>query len=176
VVQRLAASTALTLAGYWFTNPGNSQGHGWGFRYLHSAWWVLPLLAAALVAADTARRESWARLLGVLTALGLLVGLPLYLVQVERFVARHLAQDFPEGDAGAEIHLLRIDRGYYTQDLVQNDPFLRGRVLRLRSRGSERDRAMLERAFPGARRVRADARGELWVVPDAPEAAGPPPR
>ena len=162
---RIFASAALTIVGYWFTPPMNTQGHGWGFRYFHSAWWVLPLFAAALVVGDHARRARWTALLGVLTMLALLVTLPLHLVQVERFVARHLAQDFPVAGSGTQIHLLRLDRGYYTQDLIQNDPFLRGPAIRLRSLGAERDHEMLRRAFPGARLERADERGELWRVP-----------
>src|SRR5262249_7576424 len=41
----LTASALLTLVGYVLVPP--DQGHGWGYRYFHSAWMALPLLAAA---------------------------------------------------------------------------------------------------------------------------------
>ena len=36
-----------TLIGYFFFPP--DQGHGWGYRYFHSAWMALPLLATAAI-------------------------------------------------------------------------------------------------------------------------------
>jgi len=41
----LTASALLTLVGYFFVPV--DQGHGWGYRYFHSAWMALPLLATA---------------------------------------------------------------------------------------------------------------------------------
>jgi len=165
----VGASAVLTVVGYWFTPPNNTQGHGWGFRYFHSAWWVLPLFAAALAARWHPRREEWAKVLAIVAITGLLMLVPLHLVQVERFIARHLAQDFPvlaQRPPGAvEIHLLRPARGYYVRDLVQNDPFLREPVLRLVSRGPQADREMLRALFPGARLVREDRIGQVWLAP-----------
>jgi hypothetical protein len=169
LVRVVASSAILTIVGYWFTPPNNTQGHGWGFRYFHSAWWVLPLFAAALVTRWHGRREEWTRVLALVAITGLLVLVPLHVVQVERFIARHLAQDFPEEKVDAlEIHLLRVANGYYAADLVQNDPFLRGRVVRMVSLGPEADLRMLRRNFPGARLVREDERGQVWRLPGVP--------
>ena len=44
-VLTLAVSALTTIFGFWFV-PFD-QGHGWGFRYFHSAWMTLPVLAAA---------------------------------------------------------------------------------------------------------------------------------
>src|SRR3984893_6845889 len=41
----LTASALLTLFGYFFVPV--DQGHGWGYRYFHSVWMALPLLATA---------------------------------------------------------------------------------------------------------------------------------
>src|SRR5207237_7328643 len=40
----LTASALLTAVAYVFVPY--DQGHGWGYRYFHAAWGVLPLLAA----------------------------------------------------------------------------------------------------------------------------------
>ena len=53
----LTASALLTLFGYFLVPV--DQGHGWGYRYFHSAWMALPLLAtAALFRPATKPRES----------------------------------------------------------------------------------------------------------------------
>src|SRR2546430_11346262 len=44
-VLTLAASALVTILGFLFVPY--DQGHGWGFRYFHSAWMTLPVLAAA---------------------------------------------------------------------------------------------------------------------------------
>jgi hypothetical protein len=49
----LTASALLTLVGYVFV-PFD-QGHGWGYRYFHSAWIALPILAAAALTPLSAR-------------------------------------------------------------------------------------------------------------------------
>ena len=42
-IRLMAWSAALTFFAYLFL-PAD-QGHGWGYRYFHSVWFVLPLLA-----------------------------------------------------------------------------------------------------------------------------------
>lgn len=163
---RVGASFALTVVGYWFTPPGNTQGHGWGFRYLHSTWWALPIFAAALVARWNPERRSWRPLVAVLALLGLVISVPVHLVEVERWIAQHLAQGLPRTGAGRELHLLDNRQGFYVRDLAQNDPFLRDPVIVGVSQGEERDRAMVQVLFPGARVTIADRRGTAWSLPD----------
>ena len=52
VVRLLVQSAVLTFAGYLFVRF--DQGHGWGYRYFHSAWGVIPILAGC---AMTPRRS-----------------------------------------------------------------------------------------------------------------------
>jgi len=58
-VKLLAASAILTFIGYIFIPV--SQGHGWGFRYFHSAWFILPVLAAGAFAAHPGQSPTPAR-------------------------------------------------------------------------------------------------------------------
>src|SRR5207248_116197 len=106
------------------------QGHGWGYRYLHSAWFVLPVLASlALLKKDDGKDElrsmvCWAAVLSLLLANGL------RLIQVDTFITQQRQQvpplARPAEPGRAEIVFVDIRKGFYALDQVQNDPFLRG--------------------------------------------------
>ena len=158
-VRLLTASALLTAVAYVFVPY--DQGHGWGYRYFHAAWGVLPLLAAGALehprAVAPLRKTA---LIGALASLLLANGLRLG--QVRSFIDSQLRQ-IPSAPAPArlEVVFLRPDRGYYTVDLVQNDPFLDGSRWILLSRGPDEDARLMAR-FPGARRVVRTTVGELW--------------
>jgi hypothetical protein len=66
--------------------------------------------------------------------------------------------------AGAERRVVLIDasHSFYGQDLVQNDPWLRGRVIRMFSHGETADAAMMRDQFPDMHRVYQDEHGSVW--------------
>src|SRR5439155_683897 len=86
----LALSAACTLAGYMFV-PFN-QGHGWGFRYFHSAWGAVPLLAAAFLTSPDVEKTFLPRVMLVCAVLSLALGTGLRFAQVRSFIDDHLAQ------------------------------------------------------------------------------------
>lgn len=163
----LAACALLTFSMYVFVPY--DQGHGWGFRYFHSAWLVLPLFAVAAVDAERQRNEaSSLRLHGYLAGcavLSLVVMTGLHAIQVENFISRHLAQVplAPGGDT--RVTIIEPLGGYYSVDLVQNDPFLRERNLMLVTRGPSRDEAMMAKKFPRYTLLYKDRRGSVWGLP-----------
>lgn len=165
-VRLLLASALLTFVGYLFVPY--DQGHGWGFRYFHSAWFVIPVLAAAAVTcvstervASGARGQDKLAEYGAATAmLALLTLVPLSAYQVDEFMSRHLAQVPDRTDA--RVIILRADSGYYAYDLVQNDPFLRDPVIVMASRGREADAQMLSEHFPHLQLIHSDLRGFVW--------------
>jgi hypothetical protein len=168
----LAASMLLTFVGYLFVPL--SQGHGWGFRYVHSAWLVIPVLAALLLP-DT--REDGAghaqpmpsplarfALAGALG--GLIVMNTFFVGQAHMFIRQHLAQ-LPTTDLGKpRIVIINPIAGYYAQDLVQNDPFLRAQVIRMVTHGRKEDEAMLAQAFPDLVLLSSSGRGSVWGYDD----------
>ena len=163
-VRTLAAALAITFFGY-FLVPFD-QGHGWGYRYLHAAWFVLPLLAALALAREDADAElrhmaAWAAAASLVLANGL------RLSQVDLFVQQHLAQvpplALPADPARAEIVLVDAAAGAYTRDMVHNDPFLRGTRLVLAYDGHAATQQLMARRFPGYAFVRAGRWGELWA-------------
>jgi hypothetical protein len=164
----LVASALLTFAGYLFV--WSDQGHGWGFRFFHSAWLVLPVLAASAVSRrpsmpdhDQGLEGSELRAFIVTTALlTLTVGLGLRAVQMREFVLDQLRQ--APAYAGTERRVIFIDPtfSFYGADLVQNDPWLRGNVIRMLSRGKSDEAALMQAHFPDMHRVYADEHGTVW--------------
>lgn len=156
----LVASLMTTFLGYFLVPL--DQGHGWGYRYLHGAFFALPLLGAVALRTDPrgARRDAAA----LLVAAGLLVMVPLRLVQMEDFIAGYLAQR-PSVPAGARAVVMIDPGGFYTTDLVQNDPCLRGPLITLLSRGRQRDEAFMARYFPGSEPLPAERYGRVWRLP-----------
>jgi hypothetical protein len=162
-IRTLAAALAITFAGYFLVRF--DQGHGWGFRYLHPAWFVLPVLAGLALArtedAETRNLAGWAVLLSLLLANGLRIA------QVDGFVARHLAQVPPLARAAdpARPEVVFVDpaAGAYVRDMMQNDPLLRGGRIVLHYDGPAAAAALMARRFPDFTR-RADGKwGELWT-------------
>ncbi len=143
-----AASAALTFAGYFFVPF--SQGHGWGYRYFHSAWGALPLLAAAAMQESSFAngRRSAIVLRSILFSLTVLVGSKLFVVH--RFVYDHW-QQMPSTIPGASEIVFKNKVGYWGIDVVQNKPDLSNTPIVLISRGLRADRKFVESALPGAR-------------------------
>jgi hypothetical protein len=159
-VRLLSASALLTLGAYLFVSY--SQGHGWGFRYFHPVWFVLPLFAAG--ALESAHATAPLRKLALAsTFCSLALCTPLRFGQVRTFIASHLAQIPPAG-SGREVTFLDVRRGYYTIDLVQNDPFLEGSRWILISFGEAEDRRWIARAFPHARHTATSDLASVWQV------------
>ena len=191
----LTASALLTLLGYFLVPV--DQGHGWGYRYFHSAWMALPLLGTAAlfrpawtlgtnasggnprIAGSLGNPGIFPELLfeddgtrGFVAAcilLTLVLGVGFRAWQIEVFMARDLSQ-VPRYE-GTESRIVIIDgkHSFYGADLVQNDPWLRESEIRMYSHGAAADAALMVRSCPTFHRVYADRYGTVWS-----EALGPP--
>jgi hypothetical protein len=157
-----AASAALTALAYFFV-PFD-QGHGWGYRYFHSSWMAIPLLACAALHArrDRAGTQRLAGFAAACALVGFVVLTPLRAQQVHAFISRHLAQ-LPRAASGtAELVLVNTAHGYYTIDLVQNDALFARKPLVMESLGAGANAEMRRRFFPDLVLLHADERGEVW--------------
>ena len=160
-------AAVCTLIGYMFIPA--SQGHGWGYRYFHSAWVALPLLATVLLVTLNTEGKDLKNYVGVVTILSLFFCTPLRFFQVERFVDRHLKQRPPLGKVSSDKRLICfIDpaplNGYYKADLIMNDPFLRDPVIFFAGRGIDKDREMVRKRFPNARLLGLYNFDSVWEV------------
>jgi hypothetical protein len=144
---RLCGASALLTFFAYFVIPFD-QGHGWGYRYFHAAWGVLPVLAAAGMTHIQGAAEPWVFNRVAKMLLGsLLIANGLRVYQVGIFVDEHLSQRPPQ-TAGGQISF-HNGIGYYANDLIQNDPWLRGdRIVLLSERPGE-EAMILRRHFPG---------------------------
>ncbi|HVW68667.1 MAG TPA: hypothetical protein VHB68_06805 [Steroidobacteraceae bacterium] len=183
---RLFVISALTtLLGYVLVPV--DQGHGWGYRYFHSAWMVLPLLAAGALApaavgvqrnATTARaffdrlpEDSAVRAYMVACALlTLTLGCGLRAIQIRDFMSGQI-NPVP-AYAGTERRVVIMSPAVGL-DLTRDDPWLRGNAIYLFSRGEVADATMMRESFPGLRPVFADSRGSVWSAAPAPGSHGP---
>lgn len=164
VIRLLFASAAITFFGY-FLIPF-SQGHGWGYRYFHSAWGVLPVLAAAALIQPPGGAFPPARLVaitGILALASLLLSTALRIYQVEAFINRHLHQIQYVDTANPTITFVNIREGYYIIDLVQNHLHLydNKRVVMI-SRGAEPNKKFAQQLDPSARLIVSEPWGEIW--------------
>jgi hypothetical protein len=174
------ASALLTLLGYFLVPV--DQGHGWGYRYFHSAWMALPLLATAALFHPVRVRsddDPQSRLfedgetksfVATCMLLTLVFGVGFRAWQLEDFMARDMSQ-VPQY-TGTERRVVILDgrHSFYGGDLVQNDPWLRLNEIRMYSHGAAADERMMAQYYPELHRVYADRYGTVWS-----RAPGPPP-
>jgi len=163
-LQLLALSLASTLLGFLFVTF--DQGYGWGARYVHPAWGALPILASAAVV--SAQRSTQGRQLSnyVVRAamLSLVFATALRLFQIHLFMQDQLALRPPFERGMRQIVFITTNFDFYTPDFVQNDPFLREPVIFMLSRGTTRDRELIERRFPKARLTYEGPTGQVWKL------------
>jgi len=165
-VRLLAQSAVLTFVGYVFFVF--DQGHGWGYRYFHSAWGVVPILAGC---AMVAQPESGARLTafaGAAAILNLLLVVPYQMTQIDSIIAAHSAQLPKPRRPGNDVYFVGASGGFYLPDLVQMDPLLRAGDLILLSRGSELDSELRRQNWPAATLADSTPAVEEWVSPEMP--------
>ena len=155
----LLAAFILTFAFYFFI-PFD-QGHGWGYRYLHPAWALVPI-AAALFAAqgDRAQRQ--------LIAVGIAAGLtatPVFLWTTRSTISDSIALQPTASNEGTSF-IFTVNRpSLYTVDLVRNYPSEHGRLVRMVGTDMESDRKFMARIAPSATLQSTDEHGSTWILP-----------
>jgi hypothetical protein len=161
-VRLLVSSAILTFAAYLFVSF--DQGHGWGYRYFHSAWGVVPILAGCAMAdrSETdGRRVSFA---GASAILSLLLLIPFQMSQIDQFITQHLTQLAPPRRPGNNIYFTHPLGGYYLADMIRFDPLLRNKDLFLVSHGTVLDMQMIQRNWPDAVKVSGNRSAEQWYL------------
>ena len=152
-------SALITFFGY-FLIPYD-QGHGWGYRYFHSAFGALPLLAAStLVQLRDTRTNQIPGFIARLSIFSLIICTSVRLWQIGQFIDSQLAQTPPIQNNETCV-IFYTGGGYYLWDLVQNDPWLRNSVVRLDGRNGDND-AVMHQYFPGPYQIRSNRFGRSY--------------
>jgi hypothetical protein len=166
-VRLLAWSASLTFAGYCFVRF--DQGHGWGYRYFHSAAGCIPILTGvALARSEAVAAPRLIAFVGATAVLSLVVIVPLQLGQIDAVIANHLAQVPAPVGPGRNVYFLKPRGGFYLADMVQIDPLLRGRELILATRGAPLDVELIRQNWPDALKIASGAWGEQWTIAPSP--------
>ena len=169
----LALSAITTLLGFLFVPV--DQGHGWGFRYFHSAWLALPLLAAGAVTVTRAasgtspprtvlQDDATLTFVVACALLTLICGNALRAYQIHDFVTTSLTQLPPEQGTGRRVLLIDPRFSFYGLDKIHNDPWLRTDVIRMVSHGPAEDAVEMRKFYPELHRVHDDPYGTVWAA------------
>jgi hypothetical protein len=164
----LALSAILTFVGYVFVIF--DQGHGWGYRYFHSAWGVIPVLAGCAMPARDQPTNRLAAFAGMAAILNLSIVVPFQLTQMDDVISSHSSELPPPKRPGRDVYFVKPSGKFYVADLIQSDPFLRGTDLILMSRGTDLDAELRRRNWPNAVLVEKTYGVEEWNIG---ESAGP---
>ena len=167
-IQRmLLGAFALTFAFYFFV-PFD-QGHGWGYRYLHSAWALVPIAAAIFASKGT--HASGAFVASSIVA-GILA-MPVFLWTTHGTIQDSIALQPPISKQETSYVFFANRPSLYTVDLIRNYPSDRGRVIRMLGVDEANDRKLIQQIAPGASQLSADERGATWVISANVEAKSP---
>jgi hypothetical protein len=161
-VRLSACSAILTFAAYFFVRF--DQGHGWGYRYFHSAWGVVPILAGCALADRPQTDGRMVPFAGATAILSLLFLIPFQMNQIDQFITQHLAQLAPPRRPGNNIYFIHPLGGYYLADMIQVDPLLRNTDLFLVSHGAVLDMQMIQRNWPEAVKVSGSRAADQWYL------------
>jgi len=161
-VRLLASSAILTLVAYLFVRF--DQGHGWGYRYFHSAWGVAPILAGCAMVSRPGIDGRLISFAGACAVLSLLLLIPVQMNQIDQFITQHLAQLAPPRRPGNNIYFIHPLGGFYLADMIQADPQLRNKDLLLVSHGAVLDTQMIQRNWPGAVKVSDTQAADQWYL------------
>lgn len=154
----LALSLLFTLLGYLLVIF--DQGSGWGARYVHPALSALLVLAAlAMVRVSNPALQSYVVRVALLSLVFLNA---LRLFQIHLFMREQLEVRPPFEKGARQVVFIPANPLYYSQDFLQNDPFLREPVIFMASRGLARDAELIRRRYPGARLVYDQPNGQVW--------------
>jgi hypothetical protein len=159
-VRLLASSATLTFVAYLFVRF--DQGHGWGYRYFHSAWGVVPILAGCAMADRPQTSGRLVSFAGATAVLSLLFLIPFQMIQIDQFITQQLAQLAPPRRPGNNIYFIRPLGGYYLADMIQVDPLLRSTDLSLVSHGAVLDLQMIQENWPDAVKVSSNRAADQW--------------
>jgi hypothetical protein len=147
-IRLLMLSAVGTYVGYLFVHF--DQGHGWGYRYFHSAWGVVPILAACALTGREDTGRGLVTFAGGAAVLSLLILVPFQLTQIDGFITRHLAMVPAAKRPGGNVYFIDFRGGYYLADMIQMDPLLRSEDLYLATRGNELDERLVKNNWPRA--------------------------
>ncbi len=161
-VRLLMQSAVLTFIGYLFVRF--DQGHGWGYRYFHSAWGAIPIMAGCAMTGRSDAQQRLVSFAGAAAILNLVVVMPFQMHEISEVISQHLAQLPPPKRPGNNVYFIHPRNGFYVADMVQTDPLLRNRDLLLASRGAQLDTQLIRQNWPSAVKIASGGAADQWYL------------
>ena len=161
ILKLLLAAFVLTFAFYFFF-PAD-QGHGWGYRYIHPVWGLVPVAVGICMTSP-----SQPPLIRTTASAGILASLlatPVFLFTTYSTVSLSIALQPGNGEEQGTVAFFNHHPSLYTIDLVRNYPDDQGRIIRMISHGPDADAKLVTTMAPGAVLEASDARGSVWRIP-----------
>jgi hypothetical protein len=162
-LQLWAWSAICTFVGYLFVPF--SQGHGWGFRYFHSTWLTLPLLAAAFLISTPVNGKSWRRLVGTIAIVSGIFCIGSRFYQVTQFISNCTPQQSTRDADKRHICFMADTYRYFYTYFMRNDPFLRNPNIYFQTLGVKKDRELVDKLFPDAKNISLSESFSAWEIP-----------
>jgi len=176
----LAGSALCTWLGYAFA-PFDG-GLGWGSRYMFSAWFALPVLAAAGVVAQGRGEPAWYRTVVVAAIGSVLLFVPIRLFEIRAVIDANLQQT-PRALVRAceaapdSVWVFLAGGDHARQDFIRNDPFCRHGPFILYGQGRHQDEKNIQliATHLGRKPIHSASNrvGDAWVLkPPRPVQSG----
>jgi hypothetical protein len=151
------------------------QGQGWGFRYLHSAWFALPVLAGLALSTQKfspqglsflevpQEKQATRRFMALCALLSILMLMPLFAMTTHDYIKRRTSQLPSPPQDKRSILFVNTNYGEFAWDLTQNDPFLRNKNWLLVAHEPASNARIARKHLKGAKQVSYGKWGEMWV-------------
>lgn len=159
-IQRLLLAAMLVAFAFYLFFPYD-QGHGWGYRYIHPAWGLIPLVGGMFAATGD---PSARRLVATAVCAGILAT-PVFMYTTHGTITKSIAQELPLLRNEQTVVFVALKPNLYTVDLVRNYPEDTGNVIKMFSKGADADREFVRKLWPDATILVSDQRGTTWSIP-----------
>lgn len=163
-IQRLLLAAILITFAFYLFFPYD-QGHGWGYRYIHPAWGLIPIVGGIFAASGNANPFA-RKFISTAVCAGILAT-PAFLYTTHSTIMKSVEQELPLSGNGQTIAFVTAHAGLYTVDLVRNYPKDSGSTITMLSQGMETDQALVKTLSPDATLLVSDQRGSAWAIPRA---------
>jgi len=162
LIQRILLS-CLIFSFVFYLFVSYDQGHGWGYRYIHSAWGLIAIAAGIFAVSEHKFQQNF-------IAVSLLAGLlatPVFALQTGRTIAisNALQPELPKTQDGQLLVFITSYPSLYTIDLIRNYPKDQGKIIRMVSYGTEEDTVLVKQLSAKAFQVSTSSMGSVWQLP-----------
>jgi len=163
LIQRLLLSCLILSFAFYLFIPYD-QGHGWGYRYIHSAWGLIAISAGIFAVSGHKSQRNFI----IASLLAGSLATSVFAFQTGRTIAisNALQPTLPTVKNDNRILVFIASHpSLYTIDLIRNYPKDQGKIIRMVSYGTEEDAVLAKQLSAKAFQVSTSPMGSVWQLP-----------